>query len=121
MKVPVAMLLVVLPGFGQEQQQPIQDLNLLIGKQVTVQRKPLCQPGTYTVVLAYAGKQAKVVSLKPLKVAPLSKSMMDRLPPQTRATLDDAQKAATILVQFEDGVQLYSCAPVGPSRLSEYF
>jgi hypothetical protein len=121
MKVPVVMLLIALPGFGQEPQQPIQDLNLLIGKQVTVQRKPLCQPGTYTVVLAYAGKQAKVISLKPSTHAPLSKSVMDKLPPETRSMLEDAWKAATVLVQFEDGMQLDSCAPVRPSRLSDYF
>jgi hypothetical protein len=38
-------------SFGQE--QPIQDLNQLIGKQVIAQRIPLCQPGTFTQVLAY--------------------------------------------------------------------
>jgi hypothetical protein len=46
---------------------------------------------------------------------------MDRLPPQARAMMEDARRAATILVQFEDGTQLDTCAPVGPSRLSDYF
>ena len=121
MRMPVMMLLVALAGFGQEQQKPIQDLNLLVGKQVTVQRMPLCQPGTYTAVLSYAGKQAQVVSLKPSKIAPLSQGVMDRLAPQARAMLEDAQKAATILVQFADRTQLDTCAPIGPSRLSDYF
>jgi hypothetical protein len=34
-------LLVVLAGVGQQQQTPIQDLNLLVGKQVMVQRAAL--------------------------------------------------------------------------------
>jgi hypothetical protein len=121
MKWPALTLLIALTGFGQEQQQSIQDLNLMIGKQVTVQRKPLCQPGTYTVVLAYAGKEARVVSLKPSKITPLSKNTMDKLPPQARAMLEDAQKAATILLQFEDGTQLDTCAPIGPSKVFDYF
>jgi hypothetical protein len=121
MKSPMIMLLIVLAGFAQEQQTPIQDLNLLVGKQVLVQRIPLCQPGTYTAVLSYAGKQAKVVSMKPSAIAPISQRVMDRLPPQSRALIEDAQKAATILVQFEDGTQLDTCTPIGPTRLSMYF
>ena len=35
--------------------------------------------------------------------------------------LEDQQKAATVLVQFEDGKKLDTCAPIGPRRLSEYF
>jgi hypothetical protein len=121
MKIPITMLLLSLAGFGQEQQQPIQDLNLLIGKQVTVQRQPLCQPGTYTVVLSYAGKQATVVSMKPSKITPLSQGVMARMPPQARAMMEDAQKAATILLQFEDGTQLDTCAPIGPSKVFDHF
>lgn len=56
MKIPLMMLVVAVVGFGQEQ-DPIQDLNLLVGKQVTVQRKPLCQPRTVTVVLSYAANK----------------------------------------------------------------
>jgi hypothetical protein len=121
MKIPITMLLLSLAGFGQEQQQPIQDLNLLIGKHVTVQRQPLCQPGTYTVVLSYAGKQATVVSMKPSKITPLSQGVMARMPPQARAMMEDAHKAATILLQFEDGTQLDTCAPIGPSKVFDYF
>jgi hypothetical protein len=120
MKIPVTILIVALVGVGQEQHKPIQDLNLLGGKQVIVQRQPLCQPGTYTAVLAYAGKQAKVVSLKPSNITPISKNVMDKLPQEMRAVMEDAQKAATILLQFEDGTQLDTCAPIGPSRLSNY-
>jgi hypothetical protein len=120
MKIPVTILLVALAAVGQEQQKPIQDLNLLVGKRAVVQRQPLCQPGTYTVVLAYAGKQAQVVSLKPSNIAPIPKNVMDKLAPAARALMEDAQKAATILLQFEDGTRLDTCAPVGPSRLSNY-
>lgn len=74
------MLLLVVPCLAEEQ-QPIQDLNLLVGKQVVVQRMPLCQPGTYTTVLAYAGKYAKVVSMKPFNMPHVSESTMNRLPP----------------------------------------
>jgi hypothetical protein len=109
--------MVVVAAVGQEQQPPIQDLNLLIGKEVTVQRVPLCQPGTYTHVLAYAGKQAKVVSLKPLHLAALPRSALDRLSAETRATIEDYRKSATILVQFEDQTQLDTCTAVPPSRL----
>ena len=120
MKIRVMTFLVALAGMGQEPQKPIPDLNLLVGKQVMVQRTPLCQPGTYTAVLSYAGKQAEVVSIKPSKIAPISQGTMDRLPPQARAMIDDSRKAATILLRFEDGTQLDTCAPIGPSRLSGY-
>ena len=118
-------LLIVLASatmtFGQQQQQPIQDLNLLVGKQVIVQRVPLCQPGTYTAVLTYAGKTVKVISIKAQAVSPMAKKAVDRMPPQARATIEDALKAATILVEAEDGTRLDTCAAVLPSLLSNYF
>jgi hypothetical protein len=106
---------------AQDQQQTIQDLNLLVGKQVIVQRMPLCQPGTFTTVLAYAGKQAKVISLKHINMPHLSEKTMSRMTPEARSLIEDAQKASTILVEFEDGTRLDSCGPVGPSRLSDWF
>lgn len=118
----LALLLFIAPAtFAQEQQTPIQDLNLLLGKQVTVQRSPLCQPGTYSVVLSYAGKQATVTSVKHSNMAPLPQGTMDSLTPQVRAMIEDAQKAATVLVRFDDGTQLDTCVPIGPSKLSDYF
>jgi hypothetical protein len=39
------VLVVVLVSFGQVQRQPMEDLNSLVGKEVTVQRVALCQPG----------------------------------------------------------------------------
>ncbi len=51
----------------------------------------------------------------------LSEANMRRLTPEARAMIEDAQKAATILVQFEDGTQLDSCGPIGPNKLSNYF
>ena len=118
MKIPITILLLSLAGFGQEQQQPIQDLKLLIGKQVTVQRQPLCQPGTYTVVLSYAGKQATVVSMKPSKITPLSPGVMAGMPPQARAMMEDAQKAAIILLQSEDGTQRIHVRRLAQARYS---
>lgn len=94
---------------------------MLIGKQVIVQRTALCRPGPFTYSLAYAGKQATVVSLKPSNVRSLPPGTLNRLPPATRALLEDQQRAATVLVRLEDGTQLDSCAPIGPSTLSNYF
>ena len=113
-------LLAALPCFAQ-QQTPTQDLNLLVGKRVIAQRAPLCRPGTYTVVLAYAGKEAEVISLRPFNAAHMSDAAMSRLTPELRAMMVDMQKAATILVKVEDGTQLDTCAPVGPGKLSNYF
>jgi hypothetical protein len=116
---PTLLLLHAAVIFGQEQ-QPIQDLNQLVGKQVIIQRTPLCKPGTYTAVLDYAGKTATVISLKPSTTPRLSKAVMDKLAPAARAMMEDAQKSATILFGFEDGTRLDSCAPIGPSRLPNY-
>ena len=77
--------------------------------------------GTYTVILTYAGKQAEVISLKPFNAAHMTQAAMNRLPPELRATMEDMQKAATILVRFEDGTQLDTCAPIGPGKLADYF
>jgi hypothetical protein len=121
MKILVMMLLIAVAGFGQELQKPIQDPSQLIGKQVIVQRAALCQPATYTVVSAYAGKQAKVVSLKAASNIQIPQTVKDSLTPDRRAALEDAQKAAIILVQFGDGTQLDTCKAVRPSKLSDYF
>jgi len=120
-KILVMMLLVVLAGFGQEPQSQIPDLKSLVGKQVTVQRVHMCQPGTYSAVRSYAGKQATVVSAKPSKISLPSQDVMEKLPQQIRATLEDQRYAATILVQFEDGTQLDTCAPVPATSIYEYF
>jgi hypothetical protein len=108
-------------GLGQGQQGSTQTLNSLVGTLVTVQRMPLCQPGTYSVVLSYAGKQAKVVSTKPSKIAPVSQALMDSLTPQARAMIDDGRNAAGVLVQFDDGTKLDTCVPILPSKFSDYF
>ena len=115
----ILMLLLGVAGFGQEQ-PPIQDLGLLLGKQVIVQRVPLCQPGTFNAVFTYAGKPATVVSLKPKKMQPLPRNVMNRLPQgEARELLEG--KGATILVKFEDGTQLDSCAAITPTKLPDYF
>jgi hypothetical protein len=119
MRRAIFMFFVIEAVFGQ--QQPIQDLNVLVGKEVIAQRMPLCQPGTFKIVTTYAGQHAKVISLKPSNVQRVSAGNMGKLTPELRAFLEDTQKAATILVQFSDGIQLDSCGPVSPSRLSSYF
>jgi hypothetical protein len=103
-------------------QSTLQDPSQLIGKKVIAQRQALCEPGTYDAVVAYAGKPAMVLSVKPSKAAfPLSNSQLSKLPPNARALVEDQQKAATVLVQFEDGKKLDTCLAIGPARLSEYF
>lgn len=46
--------------------------------------------------------------------------MMNKLTPQVRVMMEDARKAATITVQFEDGTQLDTCAAVPPSLLPQF-
>jgi hypothetical protein len=107
---------------GQEQQSSIEDFNVLVGKQVIVQRIPLCQPGTYNTVLTYAGKQATVVSLKPFKLPyPISQAVLNKMTPEARGMIEDQMKAATLLLQFDDGTKLDTCAPIGPSKFSDSF
>lgn len=117
---PGLMLLLLVAGFAQEQPQPTQDLSLLVGKRVMVQRMPLCQPRTYNVVLAYAGKQASAISVKASRIPHVSQATLRKMPPAGSAMLENAYRAATILVRFEDGTQLDTCAPIGPSRLPDY-
>ena len=110
------------PGQAQVPKQTIQNLDVLVGKQVIAQRIPLCSPGTFTTVLTFAGKQATVVSLKPSNIAipSLPQSTMNRLPLETRAMLEDAQKGAVILVKFEDGTTLDTCGPVTPRNWTTF-
>jgi hypothetical protein len=119
-------LVVVTSGFGQskaDDQPKLDSLDALVGKNVIVQRMPLCTPGTFTTVLSYAAKQAVVVSLKPsnISIPPLSPAVRRRLPPETVAMMDDQRKAMVILVRFEDGATLDTCGPVSPTKLSTYF
>jgi hypothetical protein len=120
----VSAVLIAIAGLtaaGVGQDTAVQDLNVLVGKQVIVQRVALCQPGTFNTVLTYAGKQGTVVSLKPFKMPTMPKMSMSRLTPEVRAMMENSQKMATILVKFDDGTQLDSCGPVIPSMLSNYF
>jgi len=108
-------------GSGQERSFALQDPAQLVGKQVNVQRMPLCQPGTYTADLSHAGKQATVLSAKPNNMIPaLPPRALSRLTPEMRALVEDQQKAATLLLQFGDGTKLDSCAPLGPKMLAGY-
>lgn len=107
-------------AFGQDTPQPIlDDLNLLVGKQVVVGRMPLCTPKTFTANLNYSGKTATVVSVKPNTMRKLPSNMLNRMTPDMRAMMEDAQNGATLLLQFEDGTTLDTCAAIGPKKLAE--
>jgi hypothetical protein len=96
------------------------DLTQLAGKRVKVLRIPLCEPGTYTANLTYAGKQATVLSAKKsTAMVPLSSRILDKMPPESRAMLDDLYASATLLLRFDDGVELDTCAPIGPRRFND--
>jgi hypothetical protein len=116
-----ALFFLCLAAFGQQAPAPpVQDLNVLIGKQVIVQRTILCPPATLKWTLDYAGKTATVISLKP---GPQTFAVRhpEKLPPQIRALWEDQQRAAIILVQFEDGTRLDSCTAISPAKLSDHF
>jgi hypothetical protein len=111
-------------SFGQVQPGTqglsIQDPTQLVGKKIIVNRLPLCEPGTYKPDLIHAGMQATVVSAKPSKIPILSKSVLDKLSPDMRDMMVDQQKAALLVLQFEDGFSRDTCAAFGPKKLAEY-
>jgi hypothetical protein len=111
------LFLLAVTGFGRER-PVIKDPMKLVGKKVSVHNIRLCQPGTDTVDLAHAGKLARVVSAKPTTMPALPPEFTSRLTAEMRALLDDQQKAATLLLQFEDGTKLDTCTPIGPQGLS---
>jgi hypothetical protein len=117
-----ALLLgVFAPAMSRQEQTQIQDLTQLMGKRVARQRMPLCQPGTGNFVRSYEGKEAKVVSITPSKVAPrLSRAVMDPLTPEARGTILGQPKAATVLLQFADGAPQDTCAAIAPAKASGY-
>jgi hypothetical protein len=41
------------------------------------------------------------------------------MPPAARATLEDLYASVTLLLQFDDGVKLDTCAPIGPRKFSD--
>jgi hypothetical protein len=101
--------------------QQVQNVSQLLGKKVVVQRVLLCEPGTYNSVSGYAGRQATVLSVKASKTPALPPSALASMTPETRALLEDQQKAATVLVQFDDGKKLDTCLAIGPARITYYF
>lgn len=123
----ILVLSVAMGSFGQgqqpgtQQQLVIQDPIQLVGKKINVQRLPLCEPGTYKGDFEHAGMVATVISEQPSKMVPtLSKTVLDRVPPNLRDTMLDEQKAALLLLQFEDGIKRDTCAAIGPKRLAGY-
>ncbi len=69
--------------------QVIQDPNQLVNKKVVVQRVALCEPGTFTTNLNYAGKTGLVISAKAGKSYKFSNSVLSRMTPEARAMLED--------------------------------
>ena len=97
--------------------QPLVDLKLLIGKQVTVGRMPLCSPGTYSPDLAHLGKQATVVDFRPnTKINPAALSL-NRLPPLLRSQMIDAARGGRVIFKFDDGQTLDTCADLMQSQI----
>ena len=64
--------------------------------------------------------EATVLSAKPSKAPALPKSVLDKLSPDLRDMMLDQQKAALLLVQFDDGTKRDTCAAFGPKKLTEY-
>jgi len=113
------LLLLAVSSFGKNP-PAIKDPMKLVGKKVNVHNIQLCQPGTNKADLAHAGKQAIVISAKPNAMPAMSPAFTSRLTPEARALLDNQQKAATLLLQFEDGTKLDTCTPIGPGELAFY-
>ena len=124
--VSILMLLFLPSTLGQAQQPgvdevpSIEDSAQLVGKKINVKRLPLCEPGTYKTDLTHAGMQATVISAKRSKTTALPASVLERLSPDMRTLMVDQQKAALLLLRFEDGAERDTCAALGPKRLSDY-
>lgn len=92
------------------------DLVLLEGKKVVVGRLALCLPNTFQPNLAYAGKTAKVVRFKPNKT--LDGVNLEMMPANARAMMENMKKGGVLVLRFEDGTNLDTCAPQGSNQLS---
>ena len=114
----LTVLSVQTASLGQE--QPTIQPSQLVGKKINVQRLPLCEPGTYKVDLTHAGMEATVLSAKPSTMPALSKSVLDKIPPAMRDMILDQQKAALLLLRFDDGAERDTCAAISPTKLAEY-
>jgi len=100
-------------------QQPVSDLNSLIGRKAIAQRMPFYVPGTYTAIPnTYAGQELTIVAFKPTAMPKLPRSAL-QLTPGQKATIEDAERAGTLVVQFEDGT-IADTGLVTPSLLTTY-
>lgn len=93
-----------------------EDLALLQGKKVVVGRVALCVPNTFQANLNYAGKTATVVGFKPNQT--LSSVNLGMIPASARAMIENQKKGGVLVLQFEDGTKLDTCAPQGSNQLS---
>ena len=116
--VATLLLLLAVSSFGEGAAR-IKDPAKLVGKKVNVHSIPLCQPGTDRADLAHAGSRPPWF-LEAEQDASDVTAFTSRLTPEARALLDDQQKAATLLLQFEDGTKLETCTPIGPQGLAFY-
>jgi hypothetical protein len=64
--------------------------------------------------------EATVLSAKPSTIPALSKAVLDKMTPAMRDMMLDQQKAALLLVRFDDGAERDTCAAIGPKKLAEY-
>jgi hypothetical protein len=100
-------------------QQPVSDLNSLIGRKAIAQRMPFYVPGTFKAIPnTYAGQEVTIVAFKPTAMPKLPRSAL-QLTPEQKATIEDAERAGTLVVQFEDGT-IADTGLVTPSLLTTY-
>lgn len=93
-----------------------EDLALLQGKKVVVGRIALCIPNTFQPNLKHAGETATVVEFKPNRT--LDNVQIGRMPANARAMIENIKKGGLLVLQFQDGTKLDTCAPQGSNQLS---
>jgi hypothetical protein len=104
-------------GQGQAEATPIpDDLALLQGKRVVVGRLALCVPSTFTPNPSYAGKTATVVGFRPNQS--LNRVSVGMMPIGARAMVENLKKGGILVLQFDDGTKLDTCADMGSNQLS---
>src|SRR5271169_5564959 len=119
------ILLFIMTAHSNAQNQ-IVDMKTLIGRKAIAQRMPFYQPGTYKEISRdYAGQEVTIIAVKPSatfsSMTFLTASVLSRMPPESRASIENLKNAATLIVQFRDGTKADTGAsPVMPSMLSSY-
>jgi hypothetical protein len=99
-------------SLGQDSGPVIENPAQSVGKEIKFNRLPLCEPGKYKGDLAHAGMEATVVSAKPSNIPAIPKVALDGMSPAGRDLILDQQKAALLLLRFDDGITLDTCAAI---------